>query len=187
MKRLLVLTFLLLLTAGGGAYWWARGSLPVLDGQFSYAGLRAPVQVLFDQHGVPSVYARDPEDAWFTAGVLHARDRLWQMELYRRVTTGRLSEVLGDDTLDVDKRFLTLGLRDAAQAEWDRTSPDARAALLRYAEGVNAVITHYEGRQQWPLEFQILGFLPAEWKPGVQVNCRRMGSNTAPGGRPFTQ
>jgi penicillin amidase len=165
MKRLLVLTFLLLLVAGGGAYWWARGSLPVLDGQFSYAGLRAPVQVLFDQYGVPSVYARDPEDAWFTAGVLHARDRLWQMELYRRVTMGRLSEVLGDDTLDIDKRFLTLGLRDAAQAEWERTNPDARSALLRYAEGVNAVITHFEGRQQWPLEFQILGFLPAEWKP----------------------
>ncbi|HET9704718.1 MAG TPA: penicillin acylase family protein [Vicinamibacterales bacterium] len=165
MKRLLVLTFLLLLTAGGGAYWWARGSLPVLDGQFAYAGLRAPVQVLFDQYGVPSVYARDPEDAWFTAGVLHARDRLWQMELYRRVTMGRLSEVLGDNTLDIDKRFLTLGLRDAAQAEWERANPDVRAALLRYAEGVNAVVTHFEGRQQWPLEFQILGFLPAEWKP----------------------
>ena len=101
-------------------------------------GLQAPVEVLVDAHGVPAVYARDAEDAWFAAGVLHARDRLWQMELYRRVTLGRLSEVLGDDDHRLDKRFLTLGLRDAARAEWERAPPQVRTALERYAAGVNA-------------------------------------------------
>lgn len=166
MKRLLVLTFVLLLVAGaGGAWWWAKGSVPVMDGQVTYSGLGAPVQVLFDQYGVPAVYARDVEDAWFTAGVLHARDRLWQMELYRRVTYGRLSEVLGDTTIDIDKRFLTLGLRDAAREEWERANPQVKVALERYAEGVNAVVSGFVGRRQRPLEFQLLGFMPAPWEP----------------------
>ena len=94
---------------------------------------------MFDAYAVPHVYARDPDDAWFSAGVLHARERLWQMELYRRVTAGRLSEVLGEATLPIDKRFLTLNLRAAAEAEWERASPEVKAALERYAAGVNAV------------------------------------------------
>ena len=102
MKRLLVvLTMVLVIAAGGSGWWWVRSSLPILDGQVALQGLRAPVEVLIDAHGVPSVYARDLEDAWFAAGVLHARDRRWQMELYRRVTMGRLSEVLGDTTIPV--------------------------------------------------------------------------------------
>ena len=121
--------------------------------------------MLVDEHGVPAVYARDEEDVFFAAGVLHARDRLWQMELYRRVTLGRLSEVLGDDTIDVDKRFLTLGLRDAARAEWDRAPTQVRTSLERYAAGVNAYIASVPGTPQRPLEFQILGFMPAPWEP----------------------
>jgi penicillin amidase len=165
MKRLLVLlTIVVAIAAGVSGWWWVRSSLPVLDGQVALPGLRAPVEVLFDAHGVPAVYARDPEDAWFTAGVLHARDRRWQMELYRRVTIGRLSEVLGDATIPFDQRFLTLGLRDAAAAEWARASPPVRQALERYAEGVNAASAELTGRKR-PLEFQILGITPPAWEP----------------------
>ena len=147
MKRLLVvLTIVLVVAAGVSGWWWVRSSLPVLDGQLAMSGLRAPVEILIDQHGVPAVYARDPDDAWFAAGVLHARDRRWQMELYRRVTLGRLSEVLGDTTIPFDQRFLTLGLRDSAKAEWDRATPQVRAALERYAEGVNAATAQKIGR-----------------------------------------
>ncbi len=100
MKRLLiVLTIVLVIAAGVAGWWWVRSSLPLLDGQLTIAGLNAPVEVLIDEHGVPAVYAIEAEDAWFAAGVLHARDRRWQMELYRRVTMGRLSEVLGDATI----------------------------------------------------------------------------------------
>jgi penicillin G amidase len=166
LKRLLFLTLILLLPAGAaGAYWWARQSLPPMDGQIASPGLSAPVEVLVDQHGVPSVYARDAEEAFYSAGVLHARDRLWQMELYRRVTLGRLSEVLGDDTIEIDKRFLTLGLRDAARGEWERATPQVRTALEKYAAGVNAYMATLQERRQRPLEFQILGFMPAPWDP----------------------
>lgn len=165
MKRfVVVLTLVLLIVAGAGSWWWVRESLPALDGQVSLAGLRAPVEVLLDAHGVPAVYARDQEDAWFTAGVLHARDRRWQMELYRRVTIGRLSEVLGDSTIPIDQRFLTLGLRDAAAAEWARATPQLRTALERYAAGVNAATAQQVGRKR-PIEFQLLGITPPPWQP----------------------
>jgi penicillin amidase len=149
LKRLLVLTLILLIpAAAAGGYWWAQKSLPVLDGQLSFPGLAAPVEVLIDDHGVPAIYARDAEDAYFAAGVLHARDRLWQMELYRRVSMGRLSQVMGDDTIEIDKRFLTLGLREAARAEWERMAPQVKTSLERYAAGVNAVIAQLQTQQR---------------------------------------
>jgi penicillin amidase len=165
MKRLLiVLTIVLVVAAGVSGWWWIRSSLPLLDGQLTVPGLRAPVEVLFDQHGVPSIYAIESEDAWFAAGVLHARDRRWQMELYRRVTMGRLSEVLGSDTLAFDKRFLTLGLREAATAEWERAGPQVKEALERYAAGVNSTTASMVGRMR-PIEFQVLGITPPDWEP----------------------
>jgi penicillin amidase len=175
LKRLLVLTLILLIPAGAaGGYWWARESLPPMDGQIPSPGLGAPVEVLVDQHGVPSIYARDAEDAFFSAGVLHARDRLWQMELYRRVTLGRLSEVLGEDTVEIDKRFLSLGLRDAARTEWERVTPQVRTALEKYAAGVNAYMATLQDRKRRPLEFQILGFMPAPWEPIDSLSIGRL-------------
>ncbi len=164
MKRI-VLILVVLLAAFIGALWLlGRGSLPPLDGDLPMTGLRAPAEVLMDGHGVPHVYAQGPEDAWFAAGVLHARDRLWQMELYRRAADGRLSEILGERTLPIDRRFVTLGLRAAAEAEWRITPPAVRDALTRYAEGVNAQTRQAAGRKR-PLEFQILRVTPAEWTP----------------------
>jgi penicillin G amidase len=113
LKRLFLIVALVSALAGGALWWWARASLPQLDGELRVSGLTAPVEVLFDAHGVPHVYAAGPEDAWFAAGVLHARERLWQMELYRRAASGRLSEILGESTLPIDRRFLTLDLRSA--------------------------------------------------------------------------
>ena len=165
LKRLLVfLTIVVAIGAGVAGWWWVKASLPILDGQLTIAGLRTPVEILIDEHGVPAVYAIDEGDAWFTAGVLHARDRRWQMELYRRVTMGRLAEALGTTAIPFDKRFLTLGLREAAQAEWERAAPQVRTALERYAEGVNAATATMAGRLR-PIEFQLLGIEPAPWEP----------------------
>jgi penicillin amidase len=150
--------------AGVAGWWWLKSSLPILDGQITFTGLRAPVEILIDDHGVPAVYANDESDAWFASGVLHARDRRWQMELYRRVTMGRLSEALGDTAIPFDQRFLTLGLRDAAKAEWERASPQVKTALERYSEGVNAATATMVGKMR-PIEFQLLGITPADWEP----------------------
>lgn len=164
MKKVLFLSVVLAVFAGAVGWWWARASLAALDGQQTLSGLQAPVEVLIDGYGVPSVYAADSNDVWFVAGVLHARERLWQMELYRRVTSGRLSEIFGERTLPIDRRFLTLGLRAAADAEWQRANPTVRAALERYSAGVNAAAAAMIGRQR-PLEFQLLRITPAPWTP----------------------
>lgn len=164
MKKVLFFSAVLLMAVGGAGWWWARASLPILDGQLTLPGLQAPVEVLIDGYGVPTVYAADNRDVWFVAGALHARERLWQMELYRRVTLGRLSEIFGERTLPLDRRFLTLGLRAAAEAEWQRANPAVRAALERYSAGVNTVAAAMIGRQR-PLELQLLRVTPAPWTP----------------------
>jgi penicillin G amidase len=164
LKRALLITAVLIALAIGVSWWWVRASLPQLDGELPVSGLRGPVEVLFDGHGVPHVYSSGPEDAWFVAGVLHARERLWQMELYRRAASGRLSEIFGERTLPIDRRFLTLDLRAAAEAEWNASPPAVREALTRYAEGVNAHLSAAPGRRR-PIELQILGVTPAEWTP----------------------
>ncbi|MEO8677936.1 MAG: penicillin acylase family protein [Vicinamibacterales bacterium] len=164
MKRALIAVVVIVVVVGASGWWWARGSLPALDGEVTLSGLSTPVQVIFDSYGVPSIYATDSDDAWFAAGAMHARDRLWQMELYRRVTLGRLSEVMGERTMPIDQRFLTLGLRAAAEAEWQRASPAVKAALESYSHGVNAV-GQVQGRRPRPLEMQMLGIVPAPWTP----------------------
>lgn len=165
LKRLLWTVLVLVILAGAGAWWWLRSSIPSLDGEMQAIGLRAPVEVLFDPAAVPHVYARDVEDAWFAAGVMHARDRLWQMELYRRATMGRLSEALGESTLPIDKRMLLLGVREAAEAEFRQTEPPVRTALERYADGVNSVVLSQSSRRQRPVELQLLDLAPAPWTP----------------------
>ena len=163
-RKLLILGVVVVALLAGASWWWVRGSLPQLDGQITLSGLTAPVEVLFDAHGVPHVYASGPDDAWFSAGVMHARDRLWQMELYRRAAQGRLSEILGERTLAIDRRFLSLDLAAAAEAEWKAAPTAVRDALTRYAAGVNAHLARATGRRR-PLEFQLLGVSPAPWTP----------------------
>ena len=144
-------------------WWWTLRVLPPLDGRIPVRGLRAPVEVRFDRFAIPHISATSDEDAWQTVGLLQARDRLWQMELYRRVASGRLSELLGDATVEIDRRFLTLGLRRAAEIEWQRTNPSVRTAFESYARGVNAAMSVGQGRL--PLELQLLRVRPDPWTP----------------------
>ena len=148
----------------GLGWWWTRRVIPVLDGRTPVGGLHAPVTVQFDKFAIPHIYAGSNDDAWTAVGYLQARDRLWQMDLYRRAASGRLSELLGEQTLAIDQRFLTLGLRRAAETEWDHASPDVRAALQNYAAGVNAAIGA-AGRWKLPLELQLLRAKPEPWTP----------------------
>src|SRR4051794_25601893 len=162
--RLLLWTFAALVLAGVAVSVVAGRPVPPLDGQFAVAGLRAPVEILFDRWAVPHVYARDVDDAWFTAGYLHARERLWKMELYRRAAAGRLSELFGERTIPIDQRFLALAFRRAAVREWASAPPSVHSALERYAAGVNAA-TGSMSRWTRPLEFQLLGLTPEPWTP----------------------
>jgi penicillin G amidase len=143
--------------------WWIHRSIAPLSGRIPLTGLTRPVEVRFDAFAVPHVFAGSDADAWRAVGFLQARDRLWQMDLYRRAASGRLSELLGEATIAVDQRFLTLGLRRAAEQEWQQTSEDVRAAFTHYAEGVNTAMSVPRGAL--PLEHQLLGVVPERWTP----------------------
>ena len=106
-------------------------------------------------------------------GYLHGRERAWQMEVYRRATGGRLSEIFGAATVRADKRFLALGLRRAASAEWQTATPAVRTALQRYADGVNAAFASM-GRWRRPPELQLLRLTPEPWTPVDSLAVARL-------------
>ena len=154
-----VLLVLVLLIIGGVFY--LRQSLPKTTGAIEVSGLDGPVEIVRDADGVAHIFAGTDHDAFFTLGYVHAQDRLWQMEFQRRVGAGRLSEILGETTLPVDKFLRTLGPYRAAETVWPALSQDSQVALQAYADGVNAYLA--EGHIL-PLEFQLLGVKPEPWR-----------------------
>ncbi|MBI5303098.1 MAG: penicillin acylase family protein [Chloroflexi bacterium] len=139
-----------------------RRSLPQTNGTLRVAGLQAPVEVLRDAWGVPHLYAANRDDLFFAQGYVHAQDRLWQMELNRRVGYGRLAEIFGALALDSDRLIRTLGFARSAQRDWDALDADTRHALECYARGVNAFLAQNGSRL--PPEFLLLGFKPEPWR-----------------------
>lgn len=166
MRRLLwVLLFVLVLAglAAGGAYYTARDSLPRTEGHQTIAGLKAKVEVLRDRHGIPHIFAATPADAYRALGYAHAQDRLWQMEMNRRIGQGRLAELFGREALDTDRFMRTLGLYHRARQDVAALDPETRQMLEAYAGGVNAFLE--TRRTSLPPEFLILGTKPEPWQP----------------------
>jgi len=120
------------------SYAWLRSTLPPTSGTVTVAGPEARIEIDFDTLGIPQVWAASSRDAWFALGWLHAADRLFQMELLRRVADGRLSELFGEATLESDTGQRRIGHRRLARAAMDDLEVPARAALEAYAAGVNA-------------------------------------------------
>jgi penicillin amidase len=150
--------------AAGAVGYLLRRALPQLDGEIRLNGLNAPIEIVRDRWGIPHVSARDEYDAFFAQGFCHAQDRLWQMELSRRLARGRLAEVLGEVALDVDRFMRRLGLHRAAQAEWEALSPATRTCLEAYVRGVNAAIDTLT-RANLPIEFLLTRIAPTAWEP----------------------
>jgi penicillin G amidase len=140
----------------------ARTALPQLDGKLQLSGLSAPVQVTRDGHGVPTIDAATLEDLFFAQGFITAQDRLWQMDVMRRFASGELSEILGEDTLKVDREQRILGLRAAAKKSLEMASPRDHTFFDAYARGVNAYIASYANHL--PIEFRILRYTPKPWQ-----------------------
>ena len=143
-----------------GAYLYLRQSLPRTEGEVVVRGLENDVEVLRDRHGIPHIYASFVADAYFALGFVHAQDRLWQMEMSRRIGSGRLAEVLGREALEVDRFMRTLGLRQAAEANVKHYAPETRRLLDAYAAGVNAFLAT---DPVLPPEFWLLRFAPERW------------------------
>lgn len=156
----------LLLVAGvlGVGLWYVRSVEPQVAGTITLPGFQKPVEVLRDHEGVPHIFAESDLDAVAALGFVHAQDRLWQMEMNRRIASGRLSELVGAPGLETDRFLRTIGIRRAAEAIFANLDAETRVQLAAYARGVNAYLTTRSS--PLPPEFWLLRApAPEPWTP----------------------
>ncbi|MDB5076189.1 MAG: penicillin acylase family protein [Chloroflexi bacterium] len=147
-----------------------KGPLPDTTGTIRIPGLHGVVTIDRDAWGIPHIIASHPHDLYFGNGFVHAQDRLWQMEINRRVGSGTLSELFGELALGADRLMRHMGLRRVAEEEARRLDPDSKALYEAYCHGVNYYVSNF--KRKWPLEFLIakalpppnLGWRPAPWE-----------------------
>lgn len=170
--RILAFLVVVIVVVAGAGYVWLATSLPKTDGVLQLQGLKAEVIVARDTLGIPRIVAQSSDDAYFALGFVHAQDRLWQMEVQRRVGAGRLAELFGADALPADRFMRTLGLYHLAEDSFPKLRPEVRRVLESYAAGVNAYITTHSGAL--PPEFVLLRHQPEPWKPADSLVWLRL-------------
>jgi len=163
LRVLLWVVAIFMVAFGTLAWWFVYRPLPQMDGTAPLAGLHEEVTVERDQWGVPHIRAGSLEDLEEAQGYVMAQDRLWQMDLLRRVARGQLSEILGPATLSIDKDFRTLGFSRAAARDVEQMDAASRKLMEAYARGVNLFIEGHQDRL--PLEFRLLRYKPRPWQP----------------------
>jgi penicillin G amidase len=129
------------------------------------SALSAELTIERDADAVPTIRAKSLNDAWFAMGFVHAQERLWQMEMQRRIGAGQLAEILGPSALDTDKFLRTLGIRRTAAVQFAKLDAPTKEALTRYSKGVNTAIAQITRDGMLPPEFQLLRTKPQAWEP----------------------
>lgn len=147
-------------------------SFPTLSGEAKLAGLSGEVNIRRDLSDVTHIEAKNTLDVWRAMGYTHAQERSWQLEFNRRVMHGELSEILGSATLETDKLMRTLGIVQAAKAQYANYPADVKAMLEAYASGINGF--HATSSQALPPEFHILGTKPGKWEATDSVGWALM-------------
>ncbi|MGE7950105.1 penicillin acylase family protein [Lysinibacillus sp. NPDC093688] len=146
-----------------GFTWFMNKSKPVIDGELSLSMLEEDVTVTRDDKGIPHIFAKTDADLYRAQGYVQAQDRLFQMDLARRQASGRLSEIIGEATVDTDKFFRTFSLRDAAEKSLGTYDAESRQVLEWFADGVNSFIAQAKKSNTLSYEFALLGYEPEEW------------------------
>src|SRR5512140_69326 len=145
----LALVVLLAVVAGGAAVAFTQvfpaQSFPQVSGNLKVAGLQQLVDVYRDAYGIPNLYAATRHDLFFAQGYVHAQDRFWQMDFWRHIGSGRLSEMFGKSQLDTDIFLRRMGWARVAQQELAALDPDSLSILQAYADGVNAYLKDHQG------------------------------------------
>lgn len=136
--------------------------------QISLQGLRSAVKVARDARSIPYISAENEQDLYFMQGYVTASDRLWQLDLLRRVARGETAEIFGKTTLNEDKRWRKFGFARIAEESVRHYPQDVRDALENYAKGVNAYIASLD-EKSLPIEFRILQYKPREWTPADSI------------------
>jgi len=138
-----------------------------ISGKRQIKNLGDAVEIRFDESDIPHIKANSQADALFALGYLHATERSWQLEMNRRISSGRLSEILGKDTVSIDRFIRTLGIKRAAERQYDRYPATTKHLLQSYADGVNTGNAHLG----WalPIEYFLTGSRPGHWSPTDSV------------------
>jgi len=155
-------------------------SFPQIDGTIHVPGLNGTVDVYRDKMGIPHVYAATEHDLFFAQGYVHAQDRFWQMDTWRHIGSGSLSEMFGKGQVQTDAFLRTLGWEETAQQEYQGLSPDSKAVLQAYTDGVNAYLEDHDGTAL-SLEYAVLKLLSPDYKiqPWTPVNSLTWGKAMA--------
>lgn len=133
-----IVMFGLSIVLGLMAYYFAVRSLPDYNADYEFAAINAPIEIVRDNHNVPHIFGKSDSDVYFGLGFSHAQDRLWQMTMLRRTAQGRLSELFGERTADIDEFIRRLDIYALAQNSFEYQTEDTKIALNAYAQGVNA-------------------------------------------------
>ncbi|MDB5226042.1 MAG: peptidase penicillin amidase, partial [Bacteroidota bacterium] len=141
----------------------SRARLPKIDGQVYLKGLQDEVEVIRDQWGAVHIYAKNRNDLIFAQGFTHAQDRLFQMELNRKVARGKLSEIIGKKALDTDRIARTMGYERVAKQDWELFGSEEQQIIIDYCNGINAYIKSADFKL--PVEFALLKHEPDLWDP----------------------
>lgn len=140
------------------------------------SGLKQTAEILVDQWGVPHIYAKNTGDAFFVQGFNAARDRLFQIDLWRRRGLGRLAEVLGPAYVEQDKATRLFLYRGDMGKEWAAYGPDAQSIASAFVAGINSYVDWLGAHpEHMPLEFKILGYGPSKWEASDVVRIRSHG------------
>ncbi|MGK0136943.1 MAG: penicillin amidase, partial [Algoriphagus sp.] len=154
-KKLLVGLALLIALGSASIYLYLNSLKPDYSANLQLEGLEAPVEVLYDDFAIPHIYAENEADLFYAFGYVHAQDRLFQMEILRRLASGTLAEVFGEAAVPTDKFFRTLNFKahaDIAIEARDSQSPESQG-IIAYLKGVNA----YLNKGKTPIEFTLAG------------------------------
>jgi penicillin G amidase len=155
------------LDPGSGAWASASGGVIPKSQDLRVPGLKAAAAISFDAHGIPTINAASVPDAMVALGYVHARFRLTQMDLQRRLAEGKLSQLVGAAGVGSDTFELRLGLLRTARRQWAAMPKSSLAAaiLTAYSTGVNDYLAQLRGTGQWPAIFSLAGVYPSRWTP----------------------
>jgi penicillin amidase len=172
LKRIVLALFVIILMALLGAYFYknhiAAEGLPEYNGEIELKGFKDKVIVRRDNYAIPTIIASNEEDLYKATGYVIAQDRLWQMDLMRRITLGRLSEIFGKDLMKADFLMRSLRIPDKTKIVLEKTDKQVVDALQAFTDGVNLYIESH--LDELPPEFSILGYKPEPWKVEHSVN-----------------
>ncbi len=169
LRRILVGLLLVVVAVAIFGFFLVRRSFPQVEGQIEAAGLDGVVEVIRDADGVPHIYAGTSHDLFFAQGYVHAQDRFWQMDFWRHIGAGRLSEMFGDGQVETDLFLRSLDFTGIAEQELALMAEEHRAIVVAYADGVNAFLAT-RSPSQISLEYAILplqasGYEMEPWSP----------------------